>query len=956
MKEKEVLKLTFSKLYEEIYDVTYDIEDILHSLRESRLISEKKCRLIANKQESCEKNKLMIDALLTSIHNSRQFKCLLKILYADDNFCEIAENMKAVYYVLKNEETIVKSLNFELLFKYLKEKNFFENEKLEEIREVKHIIEILKEREFESFKMFLSCLKVLKQEELISLPESYPSSSLNNFRHHLMRRYTNSSFTEVGEVDFNLPISDEINIALIEISEENHQESTFFDYYSLLLKQESTYSKIYLNSYSDIVIENCRVGLIQGYPGSGKTYLAKRMCMKWARGELLEAFTYVVFLQLRDKQVANAKTIDELIEMHMGIRTLTKMIIDDIYECDGKGMLIILEGWDELPESSRHNSLFTRLISGDLMPEAVILITSRPSAIRSLEYKHIQRRIEILGFTEQQLKNNVTSYFKSDTKLVQQFYSELKRLPLLECFVFVPINLCVALYIFSESNHQLPMTFTDMYKNLVLIQLRSYQRRGSHGTASINTFDDIPKDIEDMLLRLSNMAYDHLQNDLTLIFSEKNIRSYCFNSRDESLDSFDGMGLLQVTNHKQYGSINKTYEFIHRTLQELLAAWYLSQQSKRFQQNKLQNIFNKKEFEMVWIFYAGLTKFKNVTFKELLPKNFALRVKMLSYKVFTWLLWAVVSNTFIRFNHVCKIFDGFFGGKQYSQNLSHCISREFQATLIAAVMEAQNPELCKEMCESYLFYGDTCWFCVPESALAPQLLSALSYCIAHSGKKWMIHSKGLDSYGADNLLNHLTCSKATDCKCSKCNKDLNISTDKSICVFDLNSSQSPVDGVVKLVKTQNYLQWIVLSYCKQVDDNFIRELTEALVDNTCLKMLHLIGCNVTGKSVKEITHMLKKNQTLEWIGLKNNLETLKEADIILLVRTIRYHNNTIYMLFLDNVFHTSPIIQGHLTMINVNRQQMNVKKLSLSLLDCFKYHESCQQFVSRFSFLSNKAI
>ena len=84
-------------------------------------------------------------------------------------------------------------------------------------------------------------MKELKQEELISLPESYPSSSLNSFRHHLMRRYTNSSFTEVGEVDFNLPILDEINIALIEISEENHKESTFFDYYSLLLKRESTY-------------------------------------------------------------------------------------------------------------------------------------------------------------------------------------------------------------------------------------------------------------------------------------------------------------------------------------------------------------------------------------------------------------------------------------------------------------------------------------------------------------------------------------------------------------------------------------------------------------------------------------------------------------------------------------------------------------------------------------------
>ena len=57
MKEKEVLKTIFSKLYEEIDDVMYDCEDILKKLHESGLISDKKYQNIANKQESCEKNR-----------------------------------------------------------------------------------------------------------------------------------------------------------------------------------------------------------------------------------------------------------------------------------------------------------------------------------------------------------------------------------------------------------------------------------------------------------------------------------------------------------------------------------------------------------------------------------------------------------------------------------------------------------------------------------------------------------------------------------------------------------------------------------------------------------------------------------------------------------------------------------------------------------------------------------
>ena len=122
-----------------------------------------------------------------------------------------------------------------------------------------------------------------------------------------------------------------------------------------------------------------------------------------------------------------------------------------------------------------------------------------------------------------------------------------------------------------------------------------------------------------MLINLSKMAYENLQNNFTLTFDESTIEQYCFNDlNDYKLESFDGMGLLQVTNHENLECISKTYEFIHRTLQELLAAWYISLQDVQFQQQQLQKIFNKKEFEMIWIFYSGLTKFSKVAFKDVL--------------------------------------------------------------------------------------------------------------------------------------------------------------------------------------------------------------------------------------------------------------------------------------------------------------------------------------------------
>ena len=901
----------------------------------------------------------MVDALWKRVRNENQFIQLLVIFSSEKGICEVADTMKQVYCVLKNEEDIIAALDYTNLLTCLRKRKFFT--KYEEItlskrnKEIKEVMSILKDKEMHYFKIFLLGLNDLDQDDLVNkivfIGDKLPSYSLDNFKNFLQKRYTSDTFTRISEVNFNLPISDDINIALVKVSKEDHKkESTFFDYHSLLLKQETGFtSRRFLKSYSDIVVENCRVILIYGYPGSGKTFLAKRMCTKWARDELLKTFTHVIFLQLREAEVANAKSLDELIKLYMG--SLTDKFIDELYESNGKGRLIILEGWDELPESRQDSSLFTRLISGDLLPEAVILITSHPSAIRSLKYEHIERRIEILGFTKKQVERNIKSFFQNyaDTsELKQKFNSELKRLPLLECFVFVPINLSIALYIFNRSRNRLPETFTDMYKNLVLIQLRRHQARKSHGSASVNILEDLPKEGKNMLLKLSKMAFDHLQNDSVLIFDETKIRQYCFDSQDKSLDGFDGMGLLQVTNHRHFESISRTYEFIHRTLQEFLAAWYLSQQSEQCQQKQLQNLFNKTEFEMIWIFYAGLTKFKVISFKEFLLVNYKLKIEMTSYRAFSWFLRNVIANTFVKFPSVSELIDKFSIGKQYYYDLSHCITREFQTTLIAAVMEAQNPQLCRDMCDSYLLYGEPCWFAVPEFDATPQFLSALSYCIAHSGKKWMIQCKSLDKNGADNLLKYLTC-----CTNNKCSSTAN----NGICVFDVDCSQSPISGIPKLVRIHQHLQWLILSNSKYIDDKLIGEVAEALEDNTCLIMLHIVGCSVTSNGLRSIAYMLHRNKTLEWIGLDKNRATLTEGDIMMLLRTIHYRNNyTVFMIFLDNAFHTSDEIQEQLQILNDTREQRGVRKLNLTIMDCFKRRETFEHIVSTLPFMQNQVI
>ena len=77
---------------------------------------------------------------------------------------------------------------------------------------------------------------------------------------------------------------------------------------------------------------------------------------------------------------------------------------------------------------------------------------------------------------------------------------------------------------------------------------------------------------------------------------------------------FDGMGLLQVENHILQKSNYRMFSFLRRTIQEFAAAWYLSQLHCDEQRMLLIDILENKanNYEMVLVFYAGLTGLKTI--------------------------------------------------------------------------------------------------------------------------------------------------------------------------------------------------------------------------------------------------------------------------------------------------------------------------------------------------------
>ena len=111
--------------------------------------------------------------------------------------------------------------------------------------------------------------------------------------------------------------------------------------------------------------------------------------------------TVLLLLHLRDEAVQKLSSAENLLAYFLHSQSWKEEAIQAINDSSGKGVLIILEGFDELPEyiAANSQSVFFELIN--TLPRATIIITSRPSAKPYLKKELcFTQHIEVLGFTK----------------------------------------------------------------------------------------------------------------------------------------------------------------------------------------------------------------------------------------------------------------------------------------------------------------------------------------------------------------------------------------------------------------------------------------------------------------------------------------------------------------------------------------------------------------------------
>ena len=406
-----------------------------------------------------------------------------------------------------------------------------------------------------------------------------------------------------------------------------------------------------LSEALDVDREIKKVIVIKGGPGMGKSTLAINICKCWAEGSLLQTYKAVILLTLRDPEIQAAKNIGDLL---LTEGKLKENVLEEIVDCSGEGFCFVLEGYDELPTESRKSSVFTKL--REMLSNCTIVYTSRPEACERLESVS-SRIIEIKGFEEQSFCEYISSTFDAGGSLAAELKSQLNQNQVVKELLHVPINVAIVCLIFFHFS-KLPETVTELYTLLCLrLILRHITTRTPNvaGVEELCSFDDLPEDIAEQFSQLCFIAYKGVESDKT-IFSARELQSFGI-----ILDKLSDLGLLVTAPSTSVYGRQKSYNFLHKTLQEFCTAWYISKLSLQDQLKCINTHWCDDNYTMIWKFYSGITGLKK---REVI--NCMLPYKMvkssLTEEKMTNLMGCVYEA---RNSELCQIIGNHFDGKIY---------------------------------------------------------------------------------------------------------------------------------------------------------------------------------------------------------------------------------------------------------------------------------------------------